>query len=156
MYVLVQKTSAKPFSVDKPGGWRYTKSVKGRRDKRSAYVTAFSSERRNRHLAEWRFLPFIRTVTVYPRIWNVMIIGIASPPFGEVWLTACRSRSALGEIIRESTTFVNERGRVAQSVQLFPFLCSGFSDRKIFAGSPVFVARKQGTFCPLTPFCEGG
>ena len=85
-----------------------------------------------------------------------MIIGIASPPFGEVWLTACRSRSALGEIIRESTTFVNERGRVAQSVQLFPFLCSGFSDRKIFAGPPVFVARKQGTFCPLTPFCEGG
>ncbi len=35
-------------------------------------------------------------------------------------------------------------------------LCSGFSVRKIFAGPPVFVARKQGTFCPLTPFYEGG
>ena len=36
----------------------------------------------NRHLAEWRFSPFILIVTTYPRIWNVKVIGIGSPPFG--------------------------------------------------------------------------
>ena len=35
---------------------------------------------RNRHLAEWRFLPLILIVTVYPKICNVIVIGIASPP----------------------------------------------------------------------------
>ena len=37
---------------------------------------------RNRHFAEWRFLPLIRTVTVNPKIWNVIVIGINIPPFG--------------------------------------------------------------------------
>ena len=32
---------------------------------------------RNRHLAEWRFLPLIRTVTVKPKIWNVIVIGMS-------------------------------------------------------------------------------
>ena len=53
---------------------------RGRRDKRSARFGEIFI--RNRHFAEWRFLPFIRIVTVYPRICNVMVIGIASPPFG--------------------------------------------------------------------------
>ena len=39
---------------------------------------------RNRHLAEWRFLLFTVTVTVYPKIWNVNVIGITSPPSGGV------------------------------------------------------------------------
>ena len=37
---------------------------------------------RNRHLPEWRFLPFMRIVTVSPKIWNVSVIGIRTPPFG--------------------------------------------------------------------------
>ena len=37
---------------------------------------------RNRHLPEWRFLPFMRIVTVSPKIWNVSVIGIGTPPFG--------------------------------------------------------------------------
>ena len=32
---------------------------------------------RNRHFAEWRFLPLIRTVTVNPKIWNVIVIGMS-------------------------------------------------------------------------------
>ena len=58
----------------------YNKNRRGRRDKRSARFGEIFI--RNRHFAEWRFLPFIRIVTVYPRICNVMVIGIASPPFG--------------------------------------------------------------------------
>ena len=34
----------------------------------------------NRHLAEWRFSLFTLIVTVYPKIWNVNVIGIKSPP----------------------------------------------------------------------------
>ena len=37
---------------------------------------------RNRHFAEWRFLPFMRIVTVSPKIWKVNVIGIGTPPFG--------------------------------------------------------------------------
>ena len=40
---------------------------------------------RNRHLAEWRFLLFIRIVNVYPKIWNVTVIGIEHTPFRVVW-----------------------------------------------------------------------
>ena len=32
---------------------------------------------RNRHLPEWRFLPLIRTVTVKPKMWNVIVIGMS-------------------------------------------------------------------------------
>ncbi len=44
---------------------------------------------RNRHRPGWRFLPFIRILTVTPKIWNVIEIGkthhllsedIAKPP----------------------------------------------------------------------------
>lgn len=40
---------------------------------------------RNRHLPGWRFHRFrlMRIVTVQPRICNVMVIGIYSPPFRE-------------------------------------------------------------------------
>ena len=37
---------------------------------------------RNRHLAEWRFLLFTVIVIVYPKLWNVNVIGIETPPFG--------------------------------------------------------------------------
>ena len=42
-------------------------------------------ELRNRHLPGWRFHRFrlMRIVTVQPRICNVMVIGIISPPFRE-------------------------------------------------------------------------
>ena len=36
----------------------------------------------NRHLAEWRFSHFIRSVNTSPNRWNVMVIGMKSPPFG--------------------------------------------------------------------------
>ena len=32
---------------------------------------------RNRHFAECRFLPLIRTVTVKPKMWNVIVIGMS-------------------------------------------------------------------------------
>ena len=38
---------------------------------------------RNRHLPEWRFLPFMRIVTVSPKIWNVSVIGISTSPLSE-------------------------------------------------------------------------
>ena len=37
----------------------------------------------NRHLPEWRFLPFMRIVTVSPKIWNVSVIGISTSPLSE-------------------------------------------------------------------------
>ena len=37
---------------------------------------------RDRHLAEWRSLLFTVIVIVYPKIWNVNVIGIETPPFG--------------------------------------------------------------------------
>ena len=37
---------------------------------------------RNRHLAEWRFSLFIRIVTTYPRICNVIVIGISTTSLG--------------------------------------------------------------------------
>ena len=33
---------------------------------------------------------FTVIVTVSPKTWKVNVIGIASPPFREVWPTACR------------------------------------------------------------------
>ena len=50
---------------------------------------------RNRHFAEWRFLPLIRIVTVNPKIWNVSVIGINIPPFGR-GQTARRCVGAFG------------------------------------------------------------
>ena len=67
--------------LDKPAGCGYNKDRKGHCAKRSAQFSSFLTKR-SRHWAEWRLLPFIRIVTVYPRIWNVTVIGIASPPFG--------------------------------------------------------------------------
>ena len=47
--------------------------------------SVYMLQTRNRHLAEWRFHRFrvMRIVTVQPRICNVMVIGIYSPPFRE-------------------------------------------------------------------------
>ena len=47
--------------------------------------SVYMLQTRNRHLAEWRFHRFrlMRIVTVQPRICNVMVIGIISPPFRE-------------------------------------------------------------------------
>ena len=39
---------------------------------------------RNRHLAEWRFRPLMRIVTVNPKIWKVNVIGIGTPPLQRI------------------------------------------------------------------------
>ena len=40
---------------------------------------------RTRHLVEeWRFLLFTVTVIVYVHTWKVKVIGITTPPFGDV------------------------------------------------------------------------
>ena len=52
---------------------------KGRCDKRLAQRKLSSNQRsENRHLAEWRFSPLIRIVTVYPKICSVIVIGIST------------------------------------------------------------------------------
>ena len=52
---------------------------KGRCDKRLAQRKLSSNQRsENRHLAEWRFSPLIRIVTVYPTICSVIVIGIST------------------------------------------------------------------------------
>ena len=54
---------------------------KGRCDKRLAQRKLSSNQRsENRHLAEWRFSPLIRIVTVYPKICSVIVIGISTTP----------------------------------------------------------------------------
>ena len=52
---------------------------KRRCDKRLAQRKLSSNQRsENRHLAEWRFSPLIRIVTVYPKICSVIVIGIST------------------------------------------------------------------------------
>ena len=52
---------------------------------------------RNRHLAEWRFRPLMRIVTVNPKIWKVNVIGIGTPPLQRIpGKTARRCVGALG------------------------------------------------------------
>mgnify|MGYP000003600689 CR=1 FL=1 len=46
----------------------------------SSWGKASRVNSRNRHWPEWRFLPLMRMVTVNPKIWNVIVIGILSPP----------------------------------------------------------------------------
>ena len=59
----------------------YNKNNQGHLDKRLSPVKLRCEEKlRNRHFAEWRFRPFMRMVTVNPKIWNVIVIGILSPP----------------------------------------------------------------------------
>ena len=43
----------------------------------------YQDKPRNRHFAEWRFLPLIRTVTVKPKIWNVIVIGMSLTSLSE-------------------------------------------------------------------------
>ena len=71
---------------------------RGHCDKRLAQCkqVQISKANANRHLAEWRFsLCVLLTiiVTVKGPIWKVK--RISSPPFGMVWLTACRMCSTL-------------------------------------------------------------
>ena len=67
---------------------------------------------RNRHWPEWRFLRFTRIVTVHNRTWNVNVIGIATPPFGDVaeppFFTLATPALAGAFILRGSTVFVNK------------------------------------------------
>ena len=51
---------------------------------------------RNRHLPEWRFLRFTMIVTVKAPICKVIRMSLT--PFRVVWLTACRSCSAIGRV----------------------------------------------------------
>ena len=71
---------------------------------------------RNRHFAEWRFLPLIRTVTVNPKIWNVIVIGMSltSLPEDTVTNRLPYSFGALGGhktifILPKTAHFVNSR-----------------------------------------------
>ena len=73
---------------------------------------------RNRHFAEWRFLPLIRTVTVNPKIWNVIVIGMSltSLPEDTVTNRLPYSFGALGghktiSILPKTAHFVNSRRR---------------------------------------------
>ena len=73
---------------------------------------------RNRHFAEWRFLPLIRTVTVNPKIWNVIVIGMSltSLPEDTVTNRLPYSFGALGGhktifILPKTAHFVNSRRR---------------------------------------------
>ena len=74
------------------------KITKGRLDKRSSPVKLRCEEKlRNRHLAEWRFRPLMRIVTVNPKIWKVNVIGIGTPPLQRIpGKTARRCVGALG------------------------------------------------------------
>ena len=81
---------------------------------------------RNRHFAEWRFLPLIRTVTVNPKIWNVIVIGMSltSLPEDTVTNRLPYSFGALGGhktifIFPKTAHFVNSRRRT-----LCPQACS--------------------------------
>ena len=40
--------------------------------------------RQSRYLPEWRFWLLMRIVTVNPKIWNVSVIGIVTPPLQEM------------------------------------------------------------------------
>ena len=62
----------------------YNGHRKGRCGKRLA-LWVKETQMRNRHRPGWRFLPFIRIVTVYPRICSVIVTGICLTPFRELW-----------------------------------------------------------------------
>ena len=86
---------------------------KGRCDKRLAQRKLSSNQRsENRHLAEWRFSPLIRIVTVYPKICSVIVIGISTtssrrcdqPP--AVRAAPCLSYQVLHILSRKAPTSV--------------------------------------------------
>ena len=83
---------------------------------RRSYPGKFRLCNRNRHRPGWRFLPFIRIVTVYPKICNVMVIGILSPPSKKgSGLTADRQfHSAPNAIVAGSPRPVNAAGCFCQ------------------------------------------
>ena len=85
-------------ALDKPWKAGIMKITKGRLDKRSSPVKLRCEEKlRNRHLAEWRFRPLMRIVTVNPKIWKVNVIGIGTPPLQRIpGKTARRCVGALG------------------------------------------------------------
>ena len=84
---------------------------KGAAEKRLRPTTVLVCTR-NRHCAEWRFLRFTVTVTVYPKIWNVNVIGIATPPFGDVaeppFFTLATPALAGKSILQNPTGLVNQ------------------------------------------------
>ena len=91
---------------------------------------------RNRHFAEWRFLPLIRTVTVNPKIWNVIVIGMSltSLPEDTVTNRLPYSFGALGGhktifILPKTAHFVNSRRRTSppRSARHLPLTRGGFS-----------------------------
>ena len=62
----------------------YNEHEKSTADKRLAQVNVSGKTHRNRHLAEWRFLLFTVSVMVNLPICTVNVIGICSPPLGDV------------------------------------------------------------------------
>mgnify|MGYP004569353867 CR=1 FL=1 len=108
---------------------------------------------RNRHFAEWRFLPLIRTVTVNPKIWNVIVIGMSltSLPEDTVTNRLPYSFGALGGhktifILPKTAHFVNSRRTTSppRSARHLPLSRGGFSART--QGSPC-----QGEAFPPAP-----
>ena len=88
------------------------KVQKGVAEKRLRPISSFY-QFRNRHLVEeWRFLLFTVSVIVYPKIWNVKVIGIATPPFGWCGGTAffrLATPALAGKpILQNSTGLVNQ------------------------------------------------
>ena len=88
---------------------------------------------RNRHFAEWRFLPLIRIVIVRPKIWNVIVIGILPPPLRGEPKPPIACWSPWGHktifILPKTAHFVNSRRRTSppRSARHLPFTRGGFS-----------------------------
>ena len=88
---------------------------------------------RNRHCAEWRFLPLIRIVIVRPKIWNVIVIGILPPPLRGEPKPPIACWSPWGHktifILPKTAHFVNSRRRTSppRSARHLPLTRGGFS-----------------------------
>ena len=125
---------------------------------------------RNRHFAEWRFLPLIRTVTVNPKIWNVIVIGMSltSLPEDTVTNRLPYSFGALGGhktifILPKTAHFVNSRRRTSppRSARHLPFTRGGFSTpapkaplvKGSWRAAPERLPRRSGQRLPSQGSC---
>ena len=82
-YQINRNLSTKP-PLDKSGASAIIKITKDTSTSGRPRLRLWKRKKsRNRHLAEWRFRPLMRIVTVNPKIWKVNVIGIGTPPFTE-------------------------------------------------------------------------
>ena len=126
---------------------------------------------RNRHFAEWRFLPLIRTVTVNPKIWNVIVIGMSltSLPEDTVTNRLPYSFGALGGhktifILPKTAHFVNSRRRTSppRSARHLPLTRGGFSTpapkaplvKGSWRAAPERLPRRSGQRLPSQGSCQ--